>query len=163
MCLATGLEANMRSQLNAVWVILGCLLLSILTGCGGSGTSGTSVSIAQSGGTTTILAGSGAVTLTATVTHGTNPNVTWNFSGAGCGTLGTVGNTATYTPPLEKALNANCTATIAATSAASTSATSKIVLTVEAVALTLPSGASLAQTVTAGTAGTALAVAISND
>lgn len=150
----------MRSPLKFVGAVLCCLLLSVVTGCSSGGPS---VTIAQSGSTTTIRAGSAAVTLTGTVNQGTNTNVTWNFSGTGCGTFASNGNSATYTPPAENALNANCTATITVTSAANSSVTNKIVFTVEAVALTLPNGESLTQTVTAGGAGITLTVDISND
>jgi len=140
--------------------ILTSLLLSLVTGCGGSGTG---VSIALSSGNTTRLAGSAAVTLTATVSHATNTDVTWTFSGEGCGTFAVVGNTATYTPPAESALISDCTATITATSVAKTSATRKIVFTVKAVTLTLPGGESLSQTVSAAGAGITLTVDITND
>lgn len=150
----------MRSQLKVVSGILACLFFSIVTGCGSSGTS---VSITQSGSSTTISAGSGAVTLTAAVSHATNTDVTWTFSGAGCGTFTVAGNTATYTPPAESALTSDCTVTITATSTAKTSATKKIVFTVRAVTLTLPGGESLSQTVSAGGGGITLTVDITND
>ena len=149
----------MRLRLKVVSVVLSCLLLSLLTGCSG----GAGVTITQSGASTTILAGGEAVTLTAKVTAGTGVDVTWNFSGAGCGTFVTNGNTATYTPPAENAINANCTVTITATSVSNTSATNKIVFTVKAVTLTLLNGESLTQTVTAGGAGITLTVDITDD
>ena len=86
----------MRLRLKVVSESLhSCVLLSLLTGCSG----GSGVTITQSGASTTILAGGEAVNLTAKVTAGTGVDVTWNFSGAGCGTFTPSGNTATYTPP----------------------------------------------------------------
>jgi hypothetical protein len=139
----------------------------LLNGCGnGNGTSAIGVALTQSGSATTVNAGGGAVTLTAAVTNDTaNGGVTWSLSPAtGCGTLATSGATATYTPPAESSLNANCTATITSTSVTNGAKSSSLALTIDAVALTLPSGESKTYTQTAGASSTVqLSASIADD
>ncbi len=97
------------------------------------------LSIAQSGTTTTVNAGGAAVILTAPVANDTaNAGVTWSLNPAtGCGTLTGSATTATYTPPAESSLNADCNATIIATSVTDPANSSGIVFTLKAVAIAL--------------------------
>ena len=90
--------------------------------------------------------------------------MTWGLSPAsGCGALSASGTTATYTPPSESSLNADCSASITATSAADSSKTATTTFTVKAVAITLPTGESTAPTTAAGEATVPLSATITND
>ena len=144
--------------------------MGLYVGCGGGGTGSSgnnaiTVSAAHSGTATVIEAGSPPVTLTASVTNdSTNAGVTWSLSPAsGCGSLSASGTTATYTPPSESSLNANCSASIAATSVANGSKTATSTFTVQAVAINLPNGESTAPTTAAGEAALPLSATIAND
>ncbi len=123
------------------------------------------VSLTQSGSTTTLDAGSSAVTLTATVTNDTtNAGVTWSLAPAsGCGTLVASGMTATYTPPAASSLNADCMATPTATSAANTSRAASIAFSLKAIAIVLGNGQSSTPKTAASGSSLSLSALIVND
>jgi len=147
------------------------LSLSAFSGCGSSGSNHTttqtnpSVSLAQSGTSTSIDAGVSAIKLTATVLNdSTNAGVSWAIAPtSGCGAFSSSGLTATYTPPAEATLTDNCTATITATSKAYTAASSNIAFTVGALSLTLPGSESNTQTAIDGQTNLTLSVNLAND
>jgi hypothetical protein len=151
-------------------ILCGLSLLAI-SGCGSSGSNHTttqtnpSVSLAQSGTSTSIDAGVSAIKLTATVLNdSTNAGVSWAIAPtSGCGTFSSSGLTATYTPPAEATLKANCTATITAASKAYTAASSNLAFTVDALSLTLPGSESNTQTAIDGETNLTLTVNLAND
>jgi hypothetical protein len=160
---------EVKVQADIVGVVLCGLSLSAFSGCGSSGsktiTINPSVTLAQSGTSTTVDAGVSAISLTATVLNdSTKAGVSWTIAPAtGCGAFASSGLTATYTPPAETALNANCKATITATSKADTAASANLALTVDALSLTLPGSESNSQTAIDGEAGLTLSVNLAND
>jgi hypothetical protein len=152
----------MKSRIG-VSLILALSFLMLLAACG-SGGSPTTVAVSQSGSSTTILAGGSAVTLTATVANNSATTVAWTLSPAsGCGTLGSNGTTATYTPPTEASLAADCTATITATSTASSSAAGSLSFTIKAEVATTSGSESLTPTTAANEKTITLTASLSND
>ncbi len=152
----------MKRFLVVAWVFV---IAMWLTACGGGGSNPINVSVAQSGSTTTIEAGSSPVTLTASVVNATsNAGVTWSLSpSSGCGTLTSSGTTATYTAPAQSALNADCTATIATTSVANSAKAATIAFTIKAIAIALPTGESATQAATGGGSNLTLSASIAED
>ena len=156
--------SSLSARVNSLFLSTLLLLVLIAAGCGG-GTTPVSVSVPAPSSGTTVAAGASAVTLTAGVTNdSTNKGVTWALSPAtGCGSIAaTSATTATYTPPTEASLNAQCTATITATSVADTSKTSVIALTIKPVAVNLAAPAS-GTTVNAGATAVTLTATLTND
>ncbi len=131
-----------------------CTVPSMLTGCGGSVSSGgggshTSVGPVTVTPATTTLDGGNAVTLSATVTNDQNSaGVTWSVSGAGALASETTGS-AQYTAPTATA--SSQTATITATSNADTSKSASSTITIPA-APAVTSLTTAQQTVMVGTA-----------
>jgi len=140
----------------------------LLSACGGSSRPAVSVSVAQTG-SSTMLAGGAAVTVTATVTNdSTNAGVKWSLtsspSSVVCGTLSSsTTTTATYAPPAEALLTAQCKATITATSVTDGTKDASTAETVNAISISLPSGESTTPTVAAGESGITLAASAVND
>ena len=134
------------------------LTISMFIGACGSGTAASpAVGVSVSSSAATINAGGTPATITATVANdSTNAGVTWslasNPSSLACGTFTSSGLTATFTPPAESVLSANCKATITATSVKDGTKASSTVVTVDAVAVSLPSGESTTPTAAAGEA-----------
>jgi len=161
----------MKVRTGIYGAVLCGLSLSAFSGCGSSGSHHTttqtnpSVSLAQSGTSTSIDAGVSAIKLTATVLNdSTNAGVGWAIApAAGCGAFASSGLTATYTPPSEATLKANCTATITATSQADAAASSNLAFTVDALSLTLPGNESNIQKAIDGETDLALSVNLAND
>src|SRR5215469_10851305 len=123
------------------------------------------VSVTQSGSSSTIAAGSPPITLTASLQgDSTNAGVRWSLSPAsGCGTLVSSGLTATYTPPSESSLNANCMATPTAASVAETSSSASLAFTVNPVAIALSAGESTTPTAAAQGSSLTLSASLVND
>ena len=102
-----------------LFLIVSCFFLS---SCGGgainpstnTGSNLITVSLVQSGTTTSVYAGTSAVNLTASVANDSaSAGVTWNLSPiSSCGTLTTSASTAVYTPPAT--LNHSCGVTVTA-------------------------------------------------
>ena len=153
---------------NYLLLSFALIFFFFLSGCGnGSGSSGSKITVAlsQSGSATTLSAGGSAVTLTATVANDTsNGGVTWSLSpSAGCGSLTSSGTTATYTPPTEASLDADCTATITSASVTNSSKTTTMAFSIKAIAITLPAGENTTQMTTASGASLTLSASIAND
>jgi len=155
-----------RPTLSLVFLtIAACFLQS----CGGGGSSSPAPQQAivvevSSPSVTTLLAGAKAVPLTATVSNDAkNAGVTWALTPSTCGSLSPSGTSATYTPPSESSLSADCTATITATSVSDTGRSAAVSLTVKAVVLQLPSGQSAVLSATASGATLTLSASVAND
>ena len=124
------------------------------------------LALSQSGSATTVNAGSAPISLTAAIAHDTsNGGATWSLTpSSGCGTLTSSATTATYTPPAESSLIADCTASVKAILVGNSSKTATIPtpFTIKAVAIALPAGESTSPTLD-GNGTTSLSATIAYD
>jgi len=141
---------------------VGCTLLIIA--CGDS-SKPVSVTVTPSIQSTTVSAGSAAVTLNATVANDKkNGGVSWALSpSSGCGTLSGSGSSVTYTPPAAATLNADCTATITATSADDSTKTGNVALTIKAIAVAITSSSGTTTTFGSGMPDVTLTASLNNE
>jgi hypothetical protein len=159
----------MKTHTQRLPIIVSVLAICVfLTSCGGNGNNNTSsltVSVTQSGTTSTMSAGNSPVTITASVTNDkSNAGVTWSLSpSSGCGVLAPSGAGATYTPPLESALNADCNATVTATSVTNSAKNATMAFTLKAIEINLPVGEQTTQSTTASGSNLTLSASIADD
>jgi len=155
--------------LRAVSVLLvlfvSCALL-MLGGCGSGSSHALKVSLASSASGSTVDAGSAAVTITATVTNDSkNGGVTFSLSPAtGCGSIpaSSTGTSVVYTPQSAATLNADCAATITATSVSSPSISNTLSLTVKAITVSFVNPPTTT-TLTAGASPITMTAAFAHD
>ncbi|MGA3127861.1 MAG: putative Ig domain-containing protein [Candidatus Korobacteraceae bacterium] len=133
----------MRRILGISLVLVSCVFLSMILACGGGSPA---IGVSLTGSSSTVDAGAGNVTITATIANDSkNGGVTFTLvtspttGGCGTGTITTSGTpvtSATYTPPLASVLTKTCTATITAASVTNPAITSTFTVTINPITVT---------------------------
>jgi hypothetical protein len=150
---------------------LGALVVLLFVGCGGGGNNSRTVSVAITNPISTIVPGSAAVTVGATVTNdGTaTPGVTWTLvtSGTttacspGCGMLsGATATSVVYTPPATVPANASASIIATSNTDSTKSAVDTFTIAVAALAVTITNPIS---TIAPGAAAVTLNATVAND